>query len=210
MAGSSKEKWQMDVSCNTSAIVQAEVSQEVSNNCFPTDVVAPWKPSTVHLFFALVLGFQDEWVEDGGEWQGWALSWRYCPIEFRQQSSWGAPRKGMERGLRQWVLSGVSSVAVGEARSRGKVQTRRGKETTFSSIPKTTMIKEPLAIVTAKRKQERAFLHSCLSVPSCPLNLEMKSNAADWPLPMASPPPSSWGQLSCVSGMCGAAGHGHI
>lgn len=58
MAGSSKEKWQMYVSCNTSAIVQAEVSQEVSNNCFPTDVVAPWKPSTVHLFFALVLDFR--------------------------------------------------------------------------------------------------------------------------------------------------------
>lgn len=200
MAGSSKGKWQTYVSCSTSAIVQTEVSQEVSNNCFPTDVVAPWKPSTVHLFFTLVLGLQNEWVEDGGEWQGWALSWRHCPTEFRQQSSWGAPRKGMERGLRQWVLSGVSSVPRGEARSRGKIQTPRGKVTTFDPFQKTTMIKEPLAIVIAKRKQQRAFLHSCLSVPVRPLNLEMKSNAAGWPLPMASAPPSSWGQLSCVPG----------
>lgn len=54
----------------------------------------------------------------------------HCPTEFRQQSSRGVPRKGVERGLRQCVLSGVPLVPR-EVRARGKVQTSRGKETTF-------------------------------------------------------------------------------
>ena len=172
MAGSSKGKWQTHISWSTLAIVQTEPSQGVTDCCIPTNAVALCKPWTVHLFFALVLGLQDEWDEDGGKWQGRALSWGHCSTEFRQQSSWGAPRKGVERGLRQWVLSGVPLVPRGEERSRGKVQTPRGKETTFWSIPKTRIvIKESIAEVIAKRKQQQAFPHSCLSMPGCPLPL---------------------------------------
>lgn len=39
MAGSSKGKWQTHVSFSTLAIVQTELSQGISNDCFPTDVV---------------------------------------------------------------------------------------------------------------------------------------------------------------------------
>lgn len=43
----------------------------------------------------------------------------------------GSPSKGVERGLRQWVLSGVPLVPRGAVRRRGKVKKPRGKETIF-------------------------------------------------------------------------------
>lgn len=43
----------------------------------------------------------------------------------------GSPSKGVERGLRQWVLSGVPLVPGGAVRRRGKVKKPRGKETIF-------------------------------------------------------------------------------
>lgn len=46
--------------------------------------------------------------------------------EFRHQSSWGAPRKAVEIGIKQSMLSGVPLVPSGEVRSRGK-----GKEGIF-------------------------------------------------------------------------------
>lgn len=42
-----------------------------------------------------------------------------------------APRKGMERGLRQWVLSRVPLVPRRQERGRGKVQISRGKESAY-------------------------------------------------------------------------------
>lgn len=109
------------------------------------------------------------WINDKGRHCLGGTASHSCPTEFRQQSSWGAPRKGVERDWRQWVLSGVPLIPR-EARSRAKVQTLRGKKTTSWSLPNTrTMIKELLAVVTAERKQQEAFLHSCLSMSGCPL-----------------------------------------
>jgi hypothetical protein len=42
------------------------LTQVESITAFPLTQEILWKPSTVHLFFALVLGLKDEWDEDGG------------------------------------------------------------------------------------------------------------------------------------------------
>lgn len=70
MAGSSKDKWQKHVSWSSLATAQMELSQSLTQvesiTAFPLTQEILWKPSTVHLFFALVLGLKDEWDEDGG------------------------------------------------------------------------------------------------------------------------------------------------
>lgn len=47
-----------------------ELSQGVTQlegiTAFPLTQAVLWKPSTAHVFFALVLGLKDKWDEDGG------------------------------------------------------------------------------------------------------------------------------------------------
>lgn len=62
------------------------------------------------------------WINDKGRHCLGGTASHSCPTEFRQHPSWGAPRKGVEKGWRQWVLSGVPLIPR-EARSRAKVQT---------------------------------------------------------------------------------------
>lgn len=143
-----------------------------------------------------VLGIQDEWDEDGCKWEGRALSWGTAK-EFRQQSSCRAPRKGVERGLRQWVLSGVPLVPRREERNRGKVQISGGKESTYWSIAKEGLWSKNQLLTLQQKESNSGPSH----IPAFPCQA---------PCPLIIPTPNFWGQLSCVSGMCGAAGHGHI
>lgn len=198
MAGSSKGKWQTHLSWSTLAIVQTEPSQGVTDYCLPTKAVALWKPWMDHLFFVQSWEFRMNRMRMGVNDKGDHCLWGTAK-EFRQQSSWGAPRKGVERGLRQWVLSGVPLVSRREERSRGKVQISGGKESTYWSIAETrVVIKESICWSYSKKKATTGLptflpFHARLSSP-----------------PQLSPPPNFWGQLSCVSGMCGAAGQSHI
>lgn len=70
-----------------------------------------------------------------------------------------------------------------------------------------TRSKESLAVVIAKRKQPQAS-----QSPAAPHQAGLSTpggRACPTGLAPICPAPNSWGQLSCVSSICGAAGHGH-